>query len=124
MKIICVEYKRIALWSLLRKVRRLKPKAIVYGFRSPDMAISLAIHQGCDVLLTNTDLTRTHMDGFMLAEKIKKVNPCVNIILISEHPSNREAAAAFRLRASGYIEKPYSIQRLAEEFDNLHYQVE
>ena len=121
MNIICVDKSPLALRALLRHTRKLMPEAAVRGCRDPEEAEALARAEGCDVLLTGTDLRRLHLTGFMLAERIRAINPRVNIIFVSDRESKAEADAALRLRASGYVVRPYEQKQLAEEFANLRY---
>lgn len=121
MKIICVDKCPASLKTLLHEARRIAPDAQVYGCKSPEEAIKTAKSEGCDVLVTDTDLNCLHLTGFALAEKIKEINPHVNIILVSDHASNVEATNAFRIRASGYVTRPFEPERLADEFRNLRY---
>ena len=121
MNVICVDRSPSALRDLIHQVRRLTPDATVHGCRSSDEALTVARQNGCDVLLTDTDLDRTHIDGFMLAEKIQKLHPRINIIFLSEHGEYKYGREAFKLRASGYLLKPYSSDALAEELAHLRY---
>ena len=119
--IICVARSPSALRNLLHQARQLMPSAAVHGCHSPDDAVTIAQREGCDVLLTDTDLKKTHIDGFMLAEKIQKLHPRINIIFLSEHGEDKYGREAFKLRASGYLLKPYSSDALAEELAHLRY---
>ena len=121
MNIICVDKSPRVLGGLLQQIRCLIPGAAVHGCRSPDEAIGFAQAEGCDVLLTDTDLARAHTDGFMLAEKIQTINPRVNIIFITEQTDGKYACAAYRLHASGYITKPFDPEDLEAEFANLRF---
>ena len=121
LNIICVEKSPCALSGLMQQIRRLMPGAAVHGCRSPDEAIGYAEAEGCDVLLTDTDLARAHTDGFMLAERIQAINPRVNIIFITEQTDGKYACAAYRLHASGYLTKPFDPEDLDAEFANLRF---
>ena len=97
------------------------PNAVVHGCEEPDEVTCLAANEGCDVLLVNTDLGTKHTDGFMLAEKIQKIIPCVNIIFITGRAEEKYAVEAYRLHASGYLKKPFQTEQLQKEFANLRY---
>ena len=58
-----------------------------------------------------------------LARQIKEINPRVNIIFITVYPEREYAKDVLRLRASGYVRKPFSAAELKKEFDNLRYSV-
>ena len=119
--IICLDSNPKALRRLVQQTKRLVPDAAVYGYQDPDEVITRTAHEGCDVLLTDTDLGRANTDGFILAEKIQKLNPFVNIIFLTEHADGKYGYEAYKLRASGYLIKPYSLESLAEEFTHLRY---
>ena len=121
LNIICVDKSPCALSGLIHQIRCLMPGAAVHGCRSPDEAIGYAEAEGCDVLLTDTDLARAHTDGFMLAERIQAINPRVNIIFITEQTDGKYACAAYRLHASGYLTKPFDPEELDAEFANLRF---
>ena len=123
MNIICIDGDPAALRRLTRQTRTLMPGAVVHGCEEPDEVACLAANEGCDVLLVNTDLSAKHTDGFMLAEKIQKINPCVNIIFITSLAEEKYAVEAYRLHASGYLKKPFQTEQLEKEFANLRYPV-
>ena len=123
MNIICVDKSPCALSGLIHQIRCLMPGAAVHGCRSPDEAIGYAEAEGCDVLLTDTDLARAHTDGFMLAERIQAINPRVNIIFITACGEWEYAQEIVSLRISGYVRKPYEPCELEKEFENLRYAV-
>ncbi len=119
--IICIDNDAAALRRLMQRTRQLVPDATVHGCNDPGEAVSLTDREGCDVLLTDIDLGRSHIDGFMLAERIQRINPRVNIIFLTECDEEKYGVEAYRLHASGYLLKPYSSDALAEEFAHLRY---
>ena len=121
MNVICVDESRLALAGLRRRTQRIVPKACVYTCRSPDKAVELAEEYGCDVLITGVDMGAYGREGIRLAEKVKQMNPRVNIIFVTVCEERDCAKDFFRLRASGFIRKPYEARELAEEFANLRY---
>ena len=124
MNVICVEPKLTNLMRLKSQVKRLKPNATVYGFRSPDDALAVAKAEGCDLLLTEIDLGGGQYDGFLLGEEFKKLKPRTNIIFVTERMDNQRAGRALALHACGYVEKPCAPEALAREFQYLRYAVE
>lgn len=121
MKVLCVERDIFQLGSMKREVKRIVPDARVTACRSPGKAKELAGTEGCDVLLTGIDMGGGKTEGIRLAQKIKEINPRVNIIFVTICGEWEHAEAIFRLRASGYVRKPYEPSQLAEEFANLRY---
>ena len=106
-----------------REVQKTVPNARVTACRNPHKAVELAETEGCDVLLTGIDMGASKYEGLDLAQKIKEINPRVNIIFVTACAEWEHAEEIFQLRASGYVRKPYEQQRLAEEFANLRYAV-
>ena len=121
MNVLCVERDIFQLGSMKREVKRIVPDARVTVCRSPRKAAELAGAEGCDVLLTGIDMGAGKAEGIRLARTIKEINPRVNIIFITICGEWEHAEAIFRLRASGYVRKPYEPSQLAEEFANLRY---
>ena len=68
MNIICIDSDAAELRQLTRQIRLLMPDAAVYGCEKPNEVTCLAAREGCDVLLTCTDVGVTHIYGFMLAK--------------------------------------------------------
>ena len=123
MRILCVERDRAKLRQMRRETRELVPGARIILCRDPGKAVELAEEHGCDVLITGIDIGESGREGISLAEKIKQRNPCVNIIFITVRSMQDCANDFVRLRASGYIRKPYEARELAEEFANLRYAI-
>ena len=121
MNIICVDTNQWDLTRLKQQAQRYAPGAVIHGCRSPDRALELARSEGCDILLTEIDLLNVQYDGFMLAEKIKRLNPHVNIIFVTARMDDISPYRSFQLRASGYIRKPCQPEKMAEEFSHLRY---
>ena len=121
MKVLCVERDIFQLGHMKREVKRIVPDARVTACRSPGKAAELVKAEGCDVLLTGIDMGGGKTEGIQLAQKIKEINPRVNIIFVTVCGEWEHAEAIFRLRVSGYVRKPYEPSQLAEEFANLRY---
>lgn len=121
MNVLCVERDIFQLGHMKREVKRIVPDAHVTACRSPSKAKEIVETEGCDVLLTGIDMGGGKTEGIRLAQTIQEINPRVNIIFVTICGEWEHAEAIFRLRASGYVRKPYEPQRLAEEFANLRY---
>ena len=113
MNILCVEQDRTKLWQLERDVSELVPGAHITVCRDPCRAEAVAKEKGCDVLLTDTVFDGFALDGTMLAEHIRRINPRVNIIFVTDHADTAAAYSAWELRASAFLLRPYEKQRLA-----------
>ena len=116
MNILCVEQDRSKLRQLKRDARELAPGAHITVCRHPRKAEAMALAKGCDVLLTNTDFDGFGLDGTMLAEQVKSLNPRVNIIFVTDRADPSAAYRAWELGASAFLLRPYEKQRLASAF--------
>ena len=116
MNILCVEQDRTKLRQLKRDARELVPGAHITICRDPCKAEAVAKAKGCDVLLTDTVFDGFGLDGTMLAEEIRRVNPRVNIIFVTDHADTSAAYSAWGLGASAFLLRPYEKQRLARAF--------
>ena len=73
------------------------------------------------MLLTGILFDGLSLDGTMLAEQIRRVNPRVNIIFVTDHADTSAAYDAWRLGASAFLMRPYEKQRLARAFADLRF---
>jgi two-component SAPR family response regulator len=97
MKIIAVDDEKIALQGLILSIQKSAPNAEIYGFRHTGEAIAHMEKDPCDVAFL--DIEMKGMNGVTVAEKLKAINPDVNIIFATGFGSYRDAA--FDLHASG-----------------------
>ena len=114
MKVLCVERDKARLRQMREEARELVPGAHITVCRDPFRAEAVAKAKGCDVLLTDTIFDGRSLDGVMLAERIRLVNPRVNIIFITEHEDSLAAYNAWKLGASAFLLRPYEKQRLGK----------
>ena len=122
MKILCVDRSPWGLMDMKRKVKAIKPDAVIRGCRDPEAALSLAKSEGCDVLLTEIDLGGPKREGLDFAMRMQTINPEVNVIFVTTFAEWDYARDVIQMRASGFVRKPYKAERLAEEFAHLRYQ--
>lgn len=115
MKILAVDDEKIALMGLVASIEKAAPDAEIHGFRSASEALAHMEASPCDVAFL--DIEMKGMNGVELAERLKAVNPDVNIIFSTGFGSYRDAA--FDLHASGYLIKPITAERVQHELDNL-----
>lgn len=122
MVVLCVDTNVIALFGLKRKVNRIIPEARVFTCERTDEALKKAKEKGCDVLITEIDLGREKGEGILLAEAVKELNPHVNIIFMTAGFARDYAQRLVKVRYSGFLTKPFSVEELKDELDNLRYQ--
>ena len=121
MTIICVDNVPIMLQSLNENSRNAYPDADVQAFLTEESALEYAEKFGCDVLLCEINPPR--LGGLFLAEKIKNINPKVNIIFVTVCSEYEYAKAVMRLKPSGYLTKEATSAQILEELLNLRYPV-
>ena len=119
MTIVCVDNTPIMLQSLKENARSAYPDADVQTFLTEAPALEYAKKCGCDVLLCEINPPR--LGGLFLAEKIKKINPRVNIIFVTVCSESEHAKAVMRLKPSGYLTKEATGAQIREELLNLRY---
>ena len=115
MKIIAVDDEKIALQGLLSSIQKAAPNAELYGFRYAGEAIAHMEKNPCDVAFL--DIEMKGINGVEVAEKLKAINPNINIIFATGFGSYRDIA--FDLHASGYLIKPITGESVKRELDNL-----
>ena len=121
MIIVCVDNTPIMLQSLKEIAAKAYPYADVQTFLSTESALEYAKKFGCDVLLCEINPPR--LEGLFLAEKVKHINPRVNIIFVTVCSESEHAKAVMRLKPSGYLTKEATGAQLLEELQNLRYPV-
>ena len=121
MTIVCVDHTPIMLQSLKENAAIAFPHANIRGFLLEEPALDYARSFGCDVLLCEINPPR--LEGLILAEKIKKLNPKVNIIFVTVCSESEHAREVLRLKPSGYLTKEATDAQLLEELRDLRYPV-
>ena len=118
MNVLCVDQDRTKLRQMKRDAKEIVPDARIAACRDPSRAERLAREKGCDVLLTNTVFDGRNWDGVMLAERIQRVNPHVNIIFLTDHADTSAAYGAWQIGASAFLLRSYEKRRLAKALAN------
>ena len=121
MTIVCVDNTPIMLQTLEENAQNAYPCADVQTFLTDESALEYAEKFGCDVLLCEINPPR--LEGLFLAEKIKKINPRVNIIFVTVCSESEHAKAVMRLKPSGYLTKEATSAQMMEELLNLRYPI-
>jgi two-component system response regulator YesN len=121
MTIVCVDNTPIMLQSLKENADKAYPCADVQTFLCAESALEYAEKFGCDVLLCEINPPR--LEGLFLAEKVKRINPKVNIIFVTVCSESEHAKSVMRLKPSGYLTKEATSAQILEELHNLRYPV-
>lgn len=117
MKILAVDNERLALESLCRAIKSTVPEAELASSGNSTEAYEIAQAMVPDIAFL--DIEMPGLNGIELAKKLKaEVNPRVNIIFTTGYSEYIETAF-IQLRASGYILKPVTADKISVEIRNL-----
>ena len=115
MIIYAIDDEIIALSGLVDSIREAASHAEIYSFRFPEDALCEMSKNSCDIAFVDVEMS--DINGISLSEKFKEINPEVNIIFATGYKDYY--GEAFELRASGYIVKPVTPEKIKKELDNL-----
>lgn len=119
MKILAVDDEPLALEMLTEAIEEAQPDADLKAFRKQSELIAEAEQNGCDIAFL--DIHMRGMNGVELAKKLKEINPKMNIIFVTGF--DEYTGDAMRLRASGYIMKPVTKEKIEEELRELRFPI-
>ena len=121
MTILCVDDHPVIVNGLKSTAKRIYPEATILAYTVAKDALTYAQSYGCDVLICEIELY--NHGGLTLAEQIRRLNPCVNIIFVTVCSEEEHAKAVLKLRPSGYLTKPVVESQLVAELQQLRYPV-
>ena len=119
MKILAIDDEKLALEALVSAIRQSCPEAEIRSFRKSDELIRYAEKHHCDIAFL--DIKMNGITGVEIAEQLKKHNPHLNIIFVTGYDDY--TGNAMELHASGYIMKPVTAEKVAQELNDLRYPV-
>ena len=111
MRAICVDDERLLMEDAVAMLRELPQFREVRGFTRSDEALAWLEENPADLALLDIDLPG--MNGIELAARIKERRPDTAIVFLTGY--SEYAVEAFSVRASGYLLKPVSPERLKED---------
>lgn len=76
-------------------------------------AIEMVQKKAYDAIIV--DLMMPEMDGLQLLEKLKKINPEVQVIMLTGHATVEKGIEAMKLGAMDLLEKPADLDSLSEK---------
>ena len=117
MKIIAADDEILQLNKLERAIAKAVPTAEITAFSdSTELLnqIKRGSTAGADVAFL--DIEMGAVSGIRIAKKLQAVNPKINIVFVTGFLEY--APDAFELRASGYVSKPATEQKIRAEIDN------
>lgn len=115
MKVVCVDDEPLVLQLTLSLCRDLKQVDEAEGFAGTQEALDWFAENDADLALLDIDMPE--IDGIELAKRIRSMHPATKILFVTGYSDY--AVAAFQMHASGYLLKPLSKAKLAEEIDYL-----
>lgn len=122
MTIICADPSPVSLIRLERILKKIVPRSSIHLCKKTDCAVSAARKDGCDVLITEIDFGRKKGEGIELATKIVELFPNANVIFATAVLDRDYAPLIMKLKYSGYLTKPFGIEEMSREFQELRYQ--
>ncbi len=118
MVIVAADDEMPALSNIKSALIKLRPDDDIYTFSDPDDLIEFAKTTRVDIACLDIQMYDT--TGVEVANSLKKINPKVNIIFVTAHDDF--TTDAMKMHASGYIMKPFSLDTLRKELDDLRYE--
>ena len=117
MRILLIDEDQTILDELKKNVRSALPAADVAAFSSTLDALHDAEESRADAVFCEVQMPE--LNGLSLSKAIKKLNPKVNIILMSATGEYKDEAIF--LHVSGYMAKPFSAESVKAQLNNLLY---
>lgn len=95
-------------------VKRLQKRRVnVTGAESGEKALELIVAQPFDVVVL--DVKMPGLDGIETLREIKKINPFIEVILLTGHASMESGIEGMKLGAFDFVMKPAAIDELLEK---------
>ncbi|QQO09724.1 response regulator [Breznakiella homolactica] len=117
MHIIAVDDEQLSLAALTDAILEAAPDCSLISFSNPLEAVAHAKAEKVDAAFL--DIQMAVMDGMVLARKLQKIHPRINIVFVTGHLEY--TLDAFGIRASGYVFKPVSAGAVKKELEDLRY---
>ena len=117
MKIFAIDDETLSLVDLLAAIRQVEPEAELKGFALATDALR-ALEEGeppPDVIFT--DIQMPGLNGLELALRLKTVAPGSRIVFVTAY--SQYAVDSYKVRAHGYLLKPFTPEQVREELDAL-----
>ena len=115
MNIVIVDDEQIICAGMVKMVQSIQPKADVRGFTEATEALEYLRSSTCDVVFL--DIQMPDINGLDFARRIKRMQPRCNVVFVTAY--SEYAGEAWKVHASGYVLKPVTRERLAEEMKEL-----
>jgi len=119
-RILIVDDEQIIREGASRIIAECVPDAQLTVCSTPNEAIEAVEKNPVEIAFL--DIEMPGMTGVELAKKIKKISPETNIIFSTAY--QQYAGEAFSLHASGYVNKPLTVEKVKAELENLRHPLE
>ena len=120
MNILVVDDEDIICSGMVKMVQSIRPTSTVTGFTEAAEAIEYLRCFPCDVVFL--DIQMQGINGLELARTIKLLQPKCNIVFVTAYSEYQ--GEAWKMHVSGYVLKPVTKERLAEELEELRIPVQ
>ena len=111
MKVICVDDESQAVEYTLKQCGQLPEISEAHGFTDAGEALDWLRSHPADLAIL--DIHMPQMDGISLAAQIRQLHPHIAILFLTAY--KKYAFDAYAVHPTGYLLKPASLERLAEE---------
>ena len=118
MKMLAVDDMPTPREALVLAIGKAAPDAEIVVCANAAEVLSLPDLATFDVAFVDIDMPG--MSGIDLAKELKAIHAQLNIVFVTGY--GEYMAEAFRLHSSGYIMKPVTAEKVADELDNLRFQ--
>lgn len=118
MRIIAVDDEQMQLKLLEKAILKAVPDCELTCFDNSVKALEWAGKNQPDVMFA--DIQMPVMTGIELAKAVKKLYPHTNIVFVTGYYEDY-AVEAMALHFSGYLQKPATVEAVAQEMQNLRY---
>ncbi|HHY58953.1 MAG TPA: PAS domain S-box protein [Chloroflexi bacterium] len=86
---------------------------------APSAALQLAAAHGAHIQLLLTDIIMPEMNGYELAEQLKRFNPEVRVVFMSGYSAAAISYRGIQHSEAAYVQKPFAIKELAAKIRAL-----
>lgn len=117
MRIIAADDEQLQLEKLVEAIEDATEDAEIHSFGKAREVIRYVQQAESDVAFL--DIEMPGMTGIELAKQLRELNPKMNIIFVTSYDQYK--GEAMDLRASGYIMKPVTPEKIKHELEELRY---